>query len=106
LWETQIVGRGGGGEWIGPFECVIFFAALVIQRWEIAGAWMAFKVASKWESWKNVVAVPEYLPRADPLDYLLARKRYGTLGYVTFLVGTALNAVLASVGAFIAMYHQ
>jgi hypothetical protein len=100
-WEAVV--RGGGGaraaSWLGAFECLLAYVAMILFEKEAAtliGGWLAFKVASKWESWSNVGKVPETLGdlNVSQLDFLRARRQWGTMVYTRFLVGTLLNVVM------------
>jgi len=57
---------------------------------------MAFKVASKWESWQNVVRVPDTLtePNVSQLELLRARRQWGAILYTRFLCGTLVNVLI------------
>ena len=65
---------------------------------------LAFKVASKWNAWTNIIAVPKELPGLDPLEYLAARRKWGSRVLVTFLVGTLANVLAGYFGAAVALY--
>lgn len=60
-WRAMI-NRPGGGRWIGRAEVTFFYAALVAGAPQAIAVWLAFKVAAKWETWKNIVHWPERLP--------------------------------------------
>jgi hypothetical protein len=76
---------GTPGAWIGYLERFFFFLVLwvdVDMAFKAIGVWLAFKVASKWETWKNVIRVPQKIDSIicdlDSLEYLRARKEWGT----------------------------
>lgn len=102
-WET-LIGRGGGGWWLGFLERILFFAAFYIGKWEIAGGWLAFKLASKWESWKIVgdLSKESLGENSSGMDLILARRQWATLGYQSFLIGTLLNGLIAYCALLIA----
>jgi len=89
---------GDGASYIGKLERMLFYLALVIKTPELILGWFAFKVASKWETWNNLIKVPNYLKNRNDLDYLLARKRWGTKTYQRFLIGTLLNLFAGLIG--------
>jgi hypothetical protein len=91
-------------EVLGLFERLVFFIAFWLGRFEIVGGWLAFKVASKWEVWSNIVAFPKNLKDVDDLDYLIARRRLGAQIFTTFLVGTLANAIAAFIGSIVGRY--
>lgn len=90
-----------GGRWIGRFEVFMFLAALSFDKQIIIGAWLAFKVATKWEVWRNVVRVPETLKCSEEISWLQSRTAWGTWLLNRFLLGTIGNLAIAFV-AFIA----
>jgi hypothetical protein len=92
-----------GGSWVGGLERFLFFASVAIGAPELAIAWLAFKVASKWEVWNNLYKMPDSLPRVSKVDYFLARTRWGARTLQRFLVGTAANLAAAIIG--IAFFH-
>jgi hypothetical protein len=100
--QWQAVVRGDGSQaasWLGAFECLLAYVATILFATNAAtviGGWLAFKVASKWESWSNVVKVPETLSdlSVSQLDFLRARRQWGASLYTRFLLGTLLNVVL------------
>lgn len=102
-WEA-LTRRGGGGRWIGFFERMLFFASAYMGAWVIAGGWLAFKLASKWESWKVVGETAGSGLGRSPMDFILARRQWATLGYVSFLVGTLANGLIAYLGVLIAKW--
>jgi len=94
----RIPGRHGG-RWIGITERLLFFTALWVGAPILVGAWLAFKVASKWESWTNLTRVPPQLKDAkSDLDYFIARTRWSSRTMQRFLVGTGLNLLSAFIG--------
>ena len=97
--EWQRITEGDeGGSVLGPLERVLFFGSLWTQAYLLVGIWLAFKVATKWNAWSDVIAVPGELEGVDPLDYLTARRRWGSNMLMTSLIGTLSNIVAAGVG--------
>ncbi|MFA6072302.1 MAG: hypothetical protein WC810_27380, partial [Janthinobacterium sp.] len=43
----------------GVMEITFFYICLFFNKPEGIGAWLVFKVAVKWESWTNIVKVPD-----------------------------------------------
>ena len=94
--------RGNKGGWIlGILERFLFFGAFWVDAPAITIAWLAFKVASKWNAWSNVISVPNTLPNIDELEYLVARRRWGSQLLTTFLVGTLSNIIIGLLGVVI-----
>jgi len=99
VWKTLMQTPGKeGGRWIGHFERLLFFVALTAGEVSLILAWAAFKVASKWDAWKNVYLVPDHLPRVDDAEWFLARTRWGSKTYQRVLIGTAANITAALLG--------
>src|SRR5690242_12873675 len=42
---------------LGWMESALFFVGVLFQSETIVGGWLAFKLAAKWESWTNIIAV-------------------------------------------------
>ena len=87
-----------GGRWIGHVERLLFFLLLIAGVPELGVAWLAFKVASKWEAWNNVYKIPDTLTDATQFEFLLARTRWGSRTLQRSLIGTAANIVAALPG--------
>ncbi len=68
------------------------------------GAWLAFKVASKWNAWTNITAVPKQVEGMADLDFAIGRRRWASHVLTTFLVGTACNICVGMLGAAVARY--
>ena len=87
------------GPFAGPVQGIldrlIFFAAILLESPEAVAAWLAFKVASKWEVWGNLIQVPQRLEGVQDIDYLAARHSWGSFLLTRFIVGTAVNLLLA-----------
>jgi len=71
-----------GGAMLGWLERFIFFVALWAEAHILIGAWLAFKVASKWQAWSNVISVPNSIEGLDPIDFLIARRSWGSHPFV------------------------
>lgn len=97
LWN-HIVHRASAGGWLGFFERLISLAAFWMEAYVIIAGWLAFKVASKWEIWRNVIQVPSKLDEVPDLTYLRARNAWGSWIFTRFLIGTLMN-VLIGLGA-------
>jgi len=90
---TQIANTPGpaGGRWIGALERAFLFLAILASVPTLLIAWLAFKVATKWEVWTNLYRVPDKLPRLNQMDFFLARTRLGARVFQRFMVGTLFN---------------
>jgi hypothetical protein len=93
------------GIWVGHMERFVFFCSLLLLRHGGAGvvaAWLAFKVAAKWEAWNHMAFVPDEIRRVPPLLLARARRIWAAQGYATFVIGTWTNFLLAALGVAIA----
>lgn len=94
-WE-DLLGRTSGGLWIGRLERIVFFIAFMHGKESVAAGWLAFKLASKWEVWRNVIQVPTKIAAVSDLDWFVARNNLGSWLLVRFWVGTLTNIVIAA----------
>jgi len=99
-WATLTQGNEGG-KILGYLERLLFFGAFWIDAPVVIASWLAFKVASNWNAWSNVISVPTKISGIDELDYLVARRRWGSQLLMTFLIGTLSNVVTGFLGAVI-----
>jgi len=97
-WKEFTMGDGGGAL-LGWLERFMFFCAFLMGAHVAIGAWLAFKVAAKWNTWSNVISVPTAIEKVDPVDFLIARRRWGSRLLMTFLIGTAYNIIVGMLGA-------
>lgn len=102
-WE-ELTGGDEGGVILGNLERLLFFGAFWIHMPEVVAAWLAFKVASKWQVWSNITSVPKTLPGVDEMEYLIARRRWGSQLLTTFLVGTLSNVIIGFLGSLVGQY--
>lgn len=70
----------------------------------MVGGWLAFKMAAKWESWKNIVQVPDNLDGVTPLNWFKAREALGSYMFARFLIGTLLNLLIGLVSAYVGLH--
>ena len=102
----QVVKGNEGGAWIGRLERTLYLFAFCALGGTgaaaVVAAWLAFKVAAKWQAWTQTVALPETLDGVDPMDYLVARRRWGSHVLSTFLVGTLSNVLFGLAGGWLA----
>ena len=107
-WRAAVQGPGPGAAYIGRLESLLVYLAVLFARGDAAlvvAGWFAFKVASKWELWSNVVKMPDSFDGATQLDSLRARRKLGYVMYDRFLVGTLLNILAgAIVAGFVLRY--
>ena len=64
----------------------------------LVGGWLAFKVASKWAVWQNIIKVPESAAGLSDEQLVSARFRFGTHLLQRFLLGTLGNVLAALFG--------
>jgi hypothetical protein len=99
-WATLTAGDEGG-KILGRLERLAFFGAFWIDAPIVIGAWLGFKVASKWNVWSNVISVPKTISGAEDVDYLIARRRWGSQVLMTFLIGTLSNVIIGFLGVLV-----
>lgn len=105
-WKELVAGNEGGAV-LGWLERLMFFAAFIADAPIAVGAWLAFKVASKWQAWTSIISVPSKIEGFnDELDFLIARRRWGSHLLITFLIGTAYNVLAGMVGAAVALHWE
>jgi hypothetical protein len=102
-WKDLTSGNEGGA-YLGYLERLLFFGAFYNEAPVVIAAWLAFKVASKWNAWTNVISPPQAINGIDDLKYLIARRRWGSHVLVTFLVGTLANLIFGYLGAIVICY--
>jgi hypothetical protein len=95
LWKAlEPSGIEKSGPWLGQVERILALMSAWTGHYEILGVWFAFKVASKWETYANLLKLPEKVEGIDDLTYLRARRAWGSRVTMRFLVGSGTNAIL------------
>jgi hypothetical protein len=116
VWENEVMLMTPGGVHVGNIEWVLFFAAFWISGgWAVAASWLAFKLASKWDTWKTLGEIPrrgreitvkepnrEIKEQPEHLDDLRSRMYRTSLSHRKFIVGTGANIVWGLVGVGVA----
>lgn len=102
-WKKLVSGNEGGAV-LGHLERALFFCAFWTNSEQLIAGWLAFKVASKWNAWTNVVSVPKEIAGLDPIDFLIARRSWASHLLTTFLVGTLANVLASFLGVALARY--
>ncbi|WCM49126.1 hypothetical protein OH720_19205 [Pseudomonas sp. WJP1] len=101
---VRVVSKNEGGSVLGPLERFLFFCAFLVNADVVVAGWLAFKVASKWNVWTNIVSVPKDIPDIDPIGFLIARRSWASHLLVTFLVGTLANVIAGFLGVVVARH--
>ncbi|MDY6947411.1 MAG: hypothetical protein SXG53_17010 [Pseudomonadota bacterium] len=101
-WSALTSHPKASGDWVGIFERIVLFWALYESSWEAVGIWIVFKVAAKWEARSHLAHMPESIKDVPELEWAAARRVWAAREYVTFVVGTACNLLLAAAGVWIA----
>lgn len=102
-WQELTAGNEGGCI-LGNLERLLFFGAFWLNAPSVIAAWLAFKVASKWNAWTNVISVPKTLSGATELEYFVARRRWGSQLLKSFLVGTLANVIIGFLGVVVGQH--
>ncbi len=84
--------KASASTWLGIFERLLFLVTL--DHPEVIVGWLAFKVAAKWEVWKNIVQIPTTLGDNEA-SFLKTRVAWGSWVLMRFLIGTSLNILVA-----------
>lgn len=92
-----------GGKWIGILERYLFLGAFWLSQPIVIGVWLAFKLGTKWETWKDVTQVPGSIEDVDEISYLRSRSKWGSWLLNRFLIGTAANLLIAMVAYLLAL---
>lgn len=104
----ELTGGNEGGETIGGLERITFFLGFWLQGGlagaALVAAWLTFKLGSKWQAWTQTIALPESLEGAEAIDYLVARRRWGSHVLATFLVGTLANVLVGMLAGVVAQH--
>ncbi len=105
LWNAlQPSGIEVGGKWLGALERLVSATAAWANEYTLLAGWLAFKVASKWEVWSNVLRVPQSLRDTPDLDYLRVRRIWGSRMMMRFLLGTLSNVMLGIFAAYVGQH--
>ena len=102
LWK-QIVDRTSAGWLIGLLERNLALAALWIGKETLIAGWFAFKLASKWEVFRDIVKVPESVDGLTTLEWFGARSQLGSWLLARFWIGTLTNLLLGLIGALVGL---
>lgn len=97
---SELIFTKEGGIYIGFLERLLFFIALFWSKPIYIGALLTFKVAAKWETWKNIVKVPEQKPGGftSDISYFIFKRKLGSKNLTQFLIGTFCNILFALIG--------
>lgn len=93
--------ESSGGPWIGALERYLSFAAFWTGNPTVILGWLTFKLAAKWEAWKNVVQVPSALAQVDELKWFVIRRVLSAHLLSRFLIGTLVNVLIGWFCSFI-----
>jgi hypothetical protein len=102
IWDA-LLSRTDAGYAIGTAERLLILVASWMQSPTLIGAWLAFKLASKWETWKNVVQVPDALDGVNSTDWLIARNDLGSWLLNRFWLGTLYSVLAGLAAAYVGM---
>lgn len=91
--------------WLGWMEIVFFYFCFWQNMPEGIGMWLVFKVAVKWESWNNIVKMPDKIKygqqESDDIEYLKLRNKLATMVSQKFFIGTLGNILASAVGWYL-----
>lgn len=101
---ARVVSGNEGGRVLGHLERFLFFCAFFANADAVVAGWLAFKVASKWNAWTNVVCVPKDIAGVHPIGFLIARRSWASHLLMTFLIGTLANVIAGFLGVMVARH--
>ena len=85
---------------IGFLESLLFTIAIIVGYPVFIGAWLAFKVAAKWQTWAYVIRLSELDAEDLASDEFEVRARFGTWLHARFIIGVLLNILISVIGAW------
>jgi len=87
-------------KYIGFLESILFFFCFYIDKPELIGGWLTFKLASKWEVWNTIMKIPEKLDddKIPQIEYIGAKNEIAWFTLQRWLFGTLANIVAALFG--------
>ena len=83
---------------IGAADRLVAFFSIGYDKPEWLAAWLALKLAAKWDAWANIIKVPPRLEGVADLDFLRSRVSWGARTYQRFIVGTFVNVLAGILG--------
>ncbi|MDH3280932.1 MAG: hypothetical protein OEQ18_07360 [Gammaproteobacteria bacterium] len=95
---NSLTARPGSGDWLGFLERLLSFATFAVAEYVILGGWLAFKLAAKWEAWKNIGQVAPSVESIPTLIWYQARSAHSSWLLSRFLIGTLANILIGLVG--------
>lgn len=100
-WKKKIESTERGGLWLGYLERTISYLTFLLEAYTLLIAWLAFKVASKWEVWSNINKVPDD-PESEEYDFnIWERRMWATRILQRFNIGTLSNILAGLIGVLI-----
>lgn len=85
---------------LGFLEIIFYYIAIYLNLADLIVAWLAFKVASKWNTWSTIAKVPEHLQNVHGFDYLEAKNKVSAITLQRWFLGNLLNIL----GAFCSVF--
>jgi len=85
--------------WLGWTERLLSFTAAWLGQYVIIGGWLTFKIAAKWENWKNIIQINK-----RDMPSIKVRRYLGAYVYTRFLIGTGLNILSGIISFKLASY--
>jgi hypothetical protein len=82
---------------LGGAETLLFFVSAWTRRYELAGAWLIFKLGTKWNAWQHIVGLDtgaQWKDRDARASWMTTR----------FLTGTLCNLVAALIAVYLTQH--
>ncbi len=103
-WETAFNSPNGvlvNNRIIGFMEAILYFVAFYIEKPELIGGWLAFKVASKWHTWSMILKIPKRIENVDQFEYISAKNVVASHTLYRWLMGNIANILAGLLGCII-----
>jgi hypothetical protein len=98
-WLQAIGSRRHAPELLGWLERTFFFAAIWLEQPLGIGAWLAFKVATKWNAWTMLGKIPDDLGGHTDAERTRSRAEWAAYLNNRLLIGTLYNILCGVAGA-------
>ncbi len=101
-WQKKVKPPERGGVVLGYFERTLYYFLFLLKAYFVIIAWLAFKVASKWEVWQNITQVPSEIKHGENYDFTIwDRRAWSSIVLQRFNIGTLANILAGLIGVFV-----
>lgn len=89
---------------LGTMEVIFYYISIYFNQYPLIAAWLAFKVASKWNTWSTIAKIPDHLQDVNGYDYLEAKNLVATITLQRWLLGNLSNILGAILSLFLSYW--